>query len=65
MEVSLGIVLQDTHLFIATVMDNIPFKLDATDEEVIAAAKLANGDTFIRCQLPDVTTQSSPVTVRT
>ena len=50
---SLGIVLQDTHLFTATVMDNIRFgKLDATDEEVIAAAKLANADTFIR-QLPD------------
>ncbi|MFR7401299.1 MAG: ABC transporter ATP-binding protein, partial [Waltera sp.] len=46
-------VLQDTHLFTATVMDNIRFgKLDATDEEVIAAAKLANADTFIR-QLPD------------
>ncbi|MGN0352809.1 MAG: ABC transporter ATP-binding protein [Roseburia sp.] len=50
---SLGIVLQDTHLFTATVMDNIRYgKLDATDEEVIAAAKLANADTFIR-QLPD------------
>ncbi len=50
---SLGIVLQDTHLFTATVMENIRFgKLDATDEEVIAAAKLANADTFIR-QLPD------------
>lgn len=50
---SLGIVLQDTHLFTATVMDNIRFgKLDATDEEVIAAAKLANADGFIR-QLPD------------
>ena len=50
---SLGIVLQDTHLFTATVMDNIRFgKLDATDDEVIAAAKLANADTFIR-QLPD------------
>ena len=45
--------MQDTHLFTATVMDNIRFgKLDATDEEVIAAAKLANADTFIR-QLPD------------
>ena len=53
MRKSLGIVLQDTHLFTATVMDNIRFgKLDATDEEVIAAAKLANADTFIR-QLPD------------
>lgn len=50
---SLGIVLQDTHLFTATVMENIRFgKLDATDEEVIAAAKLANADTFIR-QLPN------------
>ena len=50
---SLGMVLQDTHLFTATVMDNIRFgKLDATDEEVIAAAKLANADGFIR-QLPD------------
>ena len=50
---SLGIVLQDTHLFTATVMENIRFgKLEATDEEVIAAAKLANADGFIR-QLPD------------
>lgn len=50
---SLGIVLQDTHLFTATVMDNIRYgKLDATDEEVIAAAKLANADTFIQ-QLPE------------
>ena len=50
---SLGIVLQDTHLFTASVMDNIRFgKLDATDEEVIAAAKLANADVFIK-QLPD------------
>lgn len=49
---SLGIVLQDTHLFTDTVMENIRFgKLDATDEEVIAAAKLANADGFIR-QLP-------------
>lgn len=49
---SLGIVLQDTHLFTATVMENIRFgKLNATDEEVIAAAKLANADGFIR-QLP-------------
>jgi ATP-binding cassette subfamily B protein len=45
---SLGIVLQDTHLFTGTVMDNIRYgKLDATDEEVIAAAKLANADVFI------------------
>ena len=50
---SLGIVLQDTHLFTDTVMNNIRFgRLDATEEEVIAAAKLANADTFIR-QLPD------------
>ncbi len=50
---SLGIVLQDTHLFTATVMENIRYgKLDATDDEVYAAAKLANADTFIR-QLPD------------
>ncbi len=50
---SLGIVLQETNLFTASVMDNIRFgKLDATDEEVIAAAKLANADGFIR-QLPD------------
>ena len=50
---SLGIVLQDTHLFTASVMDNIRYgKLDATDEEVYAAAKLANADTFIR-RLPD------------
>jgi ATP-binding cassette subfamily B protein len=46
---SLGAVLQDTHLFTGTVMDNIRFgRLDATDEEVIAAAKLANADGFIR-----------------
>ena len=45
---SLGIVLQDTHLFTGTVKENIRFgKLDATDEEVIAAAKLANADSFI------------------
>ncbi len=50
---SLGIVLQDTHLFTGTVMDNIRYgKLDATDEEVYAAAKLANADSFIR-HLPD------------
>lgn len=50
---SLGIVLQDTHLFTASIMDNIRYgKLDATDEEVIAAAKLANADGFIR-HLPD------------
>lgn len=45
---SLGIVLQDTHLFTGTVMDNIRYgKLDATDEEVIAASKLANAHDFI------------------
>lgn len=50
---SLGIVLQDTHLFTATVMENIRYgKLDVTDDEVYAAARLANADTFIR-QLPD------------
>lgn len=50
---SLGIVLQDTHLFTATVMENIRYgKLEATDEEVYNAARLANADTFIR-QLPD------------
>ena len=50
---SLGIVLQDTHLFTATVMENIRYgKLNATDEEVIAAAKLANADGFIR-HLPE------------
>ena len=50
---SLGIVLQDTHLFTATVMENIRYgKLDATDDEVYAASRLANADTFIR-QLPD------------
>lgn len=50
---SLGIVLQDTHLFTGTVMDNIRFgRLDATDDEVVAAAKLANADGFIR-RLPE------------
>ena len=50
---SLGMVLQDTHLFTGTVMDNIRYgKLDATDEECIAAAKLANADSFIH-RLPD------------
>lgn len=50
---SLGLVLQDTHLFTDTVMENIRYgRLDATDDEVIAAAKLANADLFIR-QLPD------------
>ena len=50
---SMGIVLQDTNLFTATVMENIRYgKLDATDEEVIAAARLANADGFIR-RLPD------------
>lgn len=46
---SLGMVLQDTHLFTGTVMENIRFgRLDATDEEVIKAAKLANADGFIK-----------------
>ena len=50
---SLGIVLQDTHLFTGTIADNIRYgKLDATDEEVRAAARLANADTFIS-HLPD------------
>ena len=50
---SMGIVLQDTHLFTGTVMDNIRYgKLTATDEECIAAAKLANADGFIR-RLPN------------
>ncbi|MDO5348677.1 MAG: ABC transporter ATP-binding protein [Lachnospiraceae bacterium] len=50
---SLGVVLQETNLFTGTVMDNIRYgKLDATDEECIAAAKLANADSFIR-RLPD------------
>ncbi len=50
---SLGIVLQDTHLFTGTIADNIRFgKLDATDEEVRAAARIANADSFIR-RLPD------------
>lgn len=50
---SLSMVLQDTHLFSGTVMENIRYgRLDATDEEVIQAAKLANADSFIR-HLPD------------
>ncbi|MEZ3428491.1 MAG: ABC transporter ATP-binding protein/permease [Lachnospiraceae bacterium] len=50
---SLGIVLQDTHLFTGTVMDNIRYgRLEATDEDCIAAAKLANADGFIN-RLPD------------
>ena len=50
---SLGLVLQETHLFSDTVMENIRYgRLDATDEECIEAAKLANADTFIR-QLPE------------
>lgn len=50
---SLGIVLQDTHLFTGTVMENIRYgRLDATDEQCISAAKLANADGFIR-RLPD------------
>ena len=50
---SLGMVLQDTHLFTGTVMENIHYgRLAATDAEVIAAAKTANADSFIR-HLPD------------
>ena len=50
---SMGIVLQDTHLFTGTVMENIRYgSLDATDEECMAAAQLANADGFIR-RLPD------------
>lgn len=50
---SLGVVLQDTHLFTGSVMDNIRYgRLDATDEDIIAAAKLANADDFIS-RLPD------------
>ena len=50
---SLGMVLQDTHLFTGTVMENIRYgRLDATDDEVIAAAKIANADSFID-RLPD------------
>ena len=50
---SLGIVLQDTNLFTGTIMDNIRYgKLDATEEEVYKAARLANADDFIR-RLPD------------
>ena len=50
---SLGVVLQDTHLFTGTIIDNIRYgRLDATDEECIQAAKLANADSFIR-MLPD------------
>ena len=49
----MGIVLQDTHLFTGTVMENIRYgNLDATDEECMAAAQLANADGFIR-RLPD------------
>ena len=50
---SLGVVLQDTHLFTGTVADNIRFgKLDATDEEIRQAARIANADSFIR-RLPE------------
>ena len=53
LRLSLGVVLQDTHLFTGTVADNIRYgKLDATDEEVIAAAKLANAHSFIK-RLPN------------
>ena len=51
--ISLGIVLQDTHLFTGTVRENIQYgKLDATDEEIVKAAKLANAHSFIT-RLPD------------
>lgn len=50
---SLAMVIQDTHLFTGTIMDNIRYgRLDASDEEVVEAAKLANADSFIR-RLPD------------
>ena len=50
---SLGIVLQDTHLFTGTVMENIRYgRLEASDEECVAAARLANADGFIK-RLPD------------
>lgn len=50
---SIGMVIQDTHLFTGTIMENIRYgKLDATDEEVIEAAKISNADSFIR-KLPD------------
>ena len=53
LRLSQGAVLQDTHLFTGTVMDNIRYgRLDATDEECIAAAKTANADGFIR-RLPE------------
>ena len=63
---SLSMVLQDTHLFTGTIMDNIRYgKLDATDEEVRAAAKLANADGFIS-RLPDgYNTDADPATART
>lgn len=49
----MGVVLQDTHLFTGTIIDNIRYgRLDATDEECVQAAKLANADGFIR-MLPD------------
>ena len=53
LRLSQGAVLQDTHLFTGTVMENIRYgRLEATDEECVAAAKLANADSFIR-RLPD------------
>lgn len=62
---SLGAVLQDTHLFTGTVMDNIRYgRLNATDEECIAAAKSANAHSFIR-RLPTATTRWSRATART
>lgn len=57
---SLGIVLQDTHLFTGTIMDNIRYgKLDATDEEVYEAAKLAHADQFIKMLLKGYDTMLS------
>lgn len=62
---SLGIVLQDTNLFTGTIMDNIRYgRLNATDEECMAAAKLANADGFIKDFLM-VITQCLPAVVRT
>ena len=61
---SLGVVLQDTHLFTGTVADNIRFgKLDATQEEIERAARIANADSFIR-RLPRGMTRWSRLTVR-
>lgn len=62
---SLGAVLQDTHLFTGTILDNIRYgRLDATDEECIAAAKSANAHSFIR-RLPQGTRRWYPETAAT